>query len=102
MDKYKYIVVYDPWDANEIQVASTDNEVVDWISAKAQEQIPSCKIRRYGSSSKNPFIEGRGVDRGLYMWILMQLCESGWEPFAATEHSVHLRYKYSENDESNL
>lgn len=111
MTKYAYFrVSWELYQGGErgVYLRSTDMATLEWILAKLQEAGMRYKFRR-----TEKYLEFDGLkpaanlkslndrDGTVALWIIKQLCDNGWEPFASTRNFVALRCTIKDDEEVN-
>jgi hypothetical protein len=73
--------------APDIEVVSTDDKVVEWITEQIKKMSPNVEI--FTESTNLPQVKNlrRKFNKMNYeqnsigLWLIQQLCRDGWEPF---------------------
>jgi len=97
MKSYKYLTVDEP----HLTVECTDEKVLEWVVSMVKEVMPSCEYHNnwpIGKIRTNFKIYSVHVtkleerDTEVRWWIMEQLGQQGWEPFALSGlYCVHFR-----------
>ncbi len=68
---------------------STAPSVVDWFLAEVTRLVPKARVQEDVLPSGEPYNCGvtrlNGRDLGIMWWVMQQLCQNGWEPYALSE-----------------
>lgn len=96
----RYAVFRVSYSAYGVSLWSSQSDALESVLADIKRLVPSARVdnldnlptgERFMSSVKNL----GGNDFGVAWWIIRQLCDSGWEPFAyqydQPSHTYHLR-----------
>jgi len=76
---------------------STDSHVVQWFLSELGKKFPSLKIESPGKDLSGDIVRWSirglsGKDNEVRYWMHQQLCQMGWEPFAANgSYEIHFR-----------
>jgi hypothetical protein len=109
MASYGYTVVDSAeWEEKMIRLKSTDPRVIEWFRREVKDLAPDCNLKAIRDWQKFPsgepcYAEAARLKDHLwpvYNWLVKQLCQSGWEPFAQAgdetdlSSRIHLRMRY--------
>jgi len=84
------------WSTSGVWLYCTESGVVDWILSELRKIVPTLKVSIAELPSGDPYFWAisrlKGQDTIIGYWVIKQLCEQGWEPFAVqSDQDIHLR-----------
>ena len=97
MRRYKYAkITYQSGGYGYVEVRSNDSVLLSWIEKEIKKMEPKCITELYplfigetggkrkpvGENSYFRVRDLQGYDPAVGHWLVNQLCEQGWEPFA--------------------
>ncbi len=68
----------------DIEIVSTDDKVVEWITEQIKKLSPTVKIEK-DTNFHLRFYGMKYKQHSIGLWLVQQLCRDGWEPFGNIE-----------------
>lgn len=90
MKSYQYLRFFSA-PGSDIYFMCTDQQTEEWILSEVKKLAPDCKLVSHGLGSYQ-ISNLKKLDVEIGYRLTQQLCQKGWEPFAASGYeAIHFR-----------